>query len=200
MQRFVIGNPLPFVVPQSIAPVLIQTGYGEREGQAPRALDLHQPLGTVVAGGIKHALVAAFLAKHYGGVVGVPLDGRPLDTITTTDHHSLVTAFLTAYYSSTGDAGQSLTEPARTITTKDRLGLVTIEGSRYTITDIGLRMLAPHELLRAQFGRFAANYDLGAATTKTDKVRLIGNSVAPEVAEALVAANCPRVRLLEAAE
>lgn len=51
-----------------VAPTLVQTGYGEREGQAPRCLDLRKPLGTVVAGGGKHALVAAFLAKHYGGV------------------------------------------------------------------------------------------------------------------------------------
>ncbi|PAV93865.1 hypothetical protein WR25_17044 [Diploscapter pachys] len=45
-----------------IAPVLVQTGYGEREGQAPRALDLQQPLGTIVAGGVKHAVAAPHLA------------------------------------------------------------------------------------------------------------------------------------------
>lgn len=45
---------------------------------------------------------------------------------------------------------------------------------------------------RAQFGRFADAYDLSAARTKAGKVRLIGNSVCPEVAEALVRANLPR--------
>ncbi len=50
----------------------------------------------------------------------------------------------------------------------------------------------PHELLCAQFGRFAEGYDLSAATTKAAKVRLIGNSVCPEVAEAVVAANVPK--------
>lgn len=49
----------------------------------------------------------------------------------------------------------------------------------------------PRELLRAQFGRFAADYDLSAAETQEDAVRLIGNSVCPEVAEAIVAANAP---------
>jgi DNA (cytosine-5)-methyltransferase 1 len=264
IKRFVLSNPRPFIVkvnhggmearhesldaPVStvtatsrghalVAPTLIQTSYGEREGQRPRYLDLHQPLGTVVAGGTKHALVAAFLAKHYSGVVGVPFDGRPLDTVTAADHHSLsvaclakfrgtdpvqlgsgsveeplptisaggihsaeVRAFLTAYYSGTGDAGQDVTDPTRTITTKDRLGLVTVEGVDYCITDIGMRMLEPHELLRAQFGMFAARYDLSAAKTKTDQVRLIGNSVAPEVAEAVVRANLPPLRLQEAAE
>lgn len=205
-----------------VAPTLVQTGYGERKGQRPRSLDLHEPLGTVVAGGAKHALVAAFLAKHFGGVVGVPFDGRPLDTVTTQDHHALVTstlvklrgecggadvaqpmptvtaggnhvaevrAFLTAYYGSKGEAGQSLHDPMRTVVTKDRLGLVLVGGIEHQIVDIGMRMLEPHELLRAQFGRFAATYDLSAAKTKTAKVRLIGNSVCPEAAEAVVRAN-----------
>ncbi len=263
IRRFVVGSSSPFIVkvnhggleprgesldaPLStvtahsrgqalVVPTLIQTGYGEAEGQAPRSLDLHKPIGTLVAGGRKHGLVTAFLAKHFGGVVGVPLDGRPLDTVTATDHHSLVAcclatfrgtnpsqpgsasideplntisaggihaaevrAFLTAYYSGPGDKGQSLLDPSRTITTKDRLGLVTVEGVDYQITDIGMRMLEPEELLRAQFGRFASAYDLSAARTKTDKVRLIGNSVCPEVAEALVAANVPREELREVA-
>lgn len=211
-----------------VSPTLVQTGYGERPGQRPRSLDLHEPLGTVVGGGAKHALVAAFLAKHYGdpgrssgggAVIGQELSA-PLGTVTARDHHSLaaatlvklrgecagadlreplptvtaggthlaeVRAFLAAYYSA--DAGQALDEPMRTVTSRHRLGLVTVEGVEHVITDIGLRMLEPHELLRAQFGRFAAAYDLGAATSKAAKVRLIGNSVCPEVAEALVGAN-----------
>lgn len=205
IRRFVLSGK-PFVVPvagQLAAPALIQTSYGEREGQRPRVLDLHQPLGTIVAGGIKHSLVAAFLVKHFKGVVGVPFDGRPLDTVTTWDHHSLavaqlspgvshaaeVRAFLTAYYGSIDDHGQALTDPTRTIPTKDRFALVTVQGVEYAIEDIGMRMLSPEELLRAQFGSFAATYDLTRATTKEDKVRLIGNSVCPEVARALVAAN-----------
>jgi DNA (cytosine-5)-methyltransferase 1 len=39
------------------SPTLIQTGYGERPGQAPRVPGLDKPLGTMVAGGVKHALV-----------------------------------------------------------------------------------------------------------------------------------------------
>ncbi|VVE79326.1 DNA cytosine methyltransferase [Pandoraea sputorum] len=75
---------------------LVQTGYGERAGQAPRAPGLDKPLGTVVAGGAKHALVGAFLAKHYGGHydgAGVGL-GEPASTITTSDHHALVTSHM----------------------------------------------------------------------------------------------------------
>lgn len=209
-----------------VAPTMVQTSYGERKGQRPRYLNLHQPLGTVVAQGQKHALVSAYLAKHFGGVVGIPLTG-PTSTVTTQDHHALVAAnlvklrgecvgspldepaptitaggnhiaevraFLTAYYGSDGSPGhgQDPRQPMRTLTTKARLGLVTVSGIDYQIVDIGMRMLEPHELLRAQFGRFAEGYDLSAAVTKTAKVRLIGNSVCPEVAEAVVAANLPR--------
>lgn len=101
-------------------------------------------------------------------------------------HVAEVRAFLTAYY---GTGGQELLEPLRTATARHRLGLVTVEGNEYQIVDIGMRMLEPHELLRAQFGTYAETYDLSAARTKSAKVRLIGNSVCPEVAEALVRAN-----------
>lgn len=49
------------------AAMLVQMSYGERKGQAPRALDLGQPLGTVVAGGQKHGLTTAFMVQANGG-------------------------------------------------------------------------------------------------------------------------------------
>lgn len=66
-----------------VAPTLVQTGYGERPGQSPRTLDLHKPLGTVV-NGQKHAVVSAFLAKHFTGVVGSDLQD-PIATVTSVD-------------------------------------------------------------------------------------------------------------------
>lgn len=247
IRRFVLENPRPFVIKVNhgkreargedlqeplttitatqrghalVAPTLVQMGYGEREGQAARVPGVDKPLGTVVAGGGKHALVSAFLSKHFGGVVGQQVE-QPASTITAKDHHSLaaatlvrfnhddtaatadapmptvtaggnhvaeVRAFLTAFYGS-GSVGQRADDPLRTVTAKHRLGLVTIEGSDYQIVDIGMRMLEPHELLAAQFGRFAEDYDLSAARTKAAKVRLIGNSVCPEMAEAVVRSN-----------
>jgi DNA (cytosine-5)-methyltransferase 1 len=238
IRRFVIETRAPFVVsmPSGLAVATIQqSGFGERPGQAARVPGIDVPLGTIMAGGQKHALVAAFLAKHFGdplrkdGTGGAVLGSElrnPMGTVTARDHHSLaaltlahfrgtdeqhpgctdprapmptisaqgthvaeVRAYLTAYYSSKSDAGQQLGLPLRTVTTKDRLGLVTVAGVDYQIVDIGFRMLAPHELLRAQFGRFAADYDMSQAKKSADKVRLIGNSVCPEVAEALVRAN-----------
>lgn len=174
-----------------IAPTLIQTGYGERDGQAPRALDIEQPLGTVVAGGAKHALVSAFLARHYGGHEN---DGaavtRPLHTVTCQDHHALVTAFLVSYYGTGGPL--SVVDPLDTVTTRDRFGLVAIEGAVYEIADIGMRMLQPRELFSAQ--GFPSSYEIapllnGKPLTKTQQIELAGNSVCPDVAQALVRAN-----------
>ncbi|EMC3958136.1 TPA: DNA cytosine methyltransferase [Pseudomonas aeruginosa] len=63
-------------------PSLIQVGYGERDGQSPRVPGLDKPLGTVVAGGIKHALASAHLVKFRFDAAGVPVD-EPMPTITS---------------------------------------------------------------------------------------------------------------------
>ncbi|TKA91934.1 DNA cytosine methyltransferase [Guyparkeria sp. SB14A] len=155
-------------------------------------------------------VVSAFLAKHYTGVVGDDLR-KPLPTITATDHNApvaaklspaggdigradKVAAFLAPYYGSgSGETGRDLRTPAPTITTKDRLQLVTvkIDGEQYVITDIGMRMLQPHELAMAQ--GFPASYRFdranGKPVPKYVQVRLIGNSVCPPLARAIVEAN-----------
>jgi DNA (cytosine-5)-methyltransferase 1 len=201
LRTITAGSRSPFAL---VAPTLIQTGYGEREGQAPRSLDLGAPMGTLVAGGVKQALVSAFLAKHYGGneSPGSSL-AKPFDTITCKDHHSLVTvahgrdrrpqvrAFLTKYYGASH--GQSLAEPLHTITTLPRFGLVTVDGEDFEIVDIGMRMLAPRELFRGQ--GFPDSYVIdpifnGRPLTGTAQVRMCGNSVSPVISRALVAANC----------
>ncbi|WP_396180005.1 DNA cytosine methyltransferase [Flavobacterium sp.] len=148
------------------------------------------PLSTISAGGQHHALVAAFLAKHYTGVIGQDLR-KPIGTVTATDHHSLVQAFLIKFYGS-GGQWSGLNEPMHTLPARDRMGLVTVAGEQYRIADIGLRMLQPHELAKAQ--GFGPNYILdapihGRRLPKHAQVRMIGNSVCPDLAAALVRAN-----------
>lgn len=220
-----IGEPLSTITSKAehmlASPTLVQTGYGERAGQAPRVPGLHKPLGTTVDGQ-KHALVAAFLAKHYGGVVGTPLDER-IGTVTTVDHHSLVTshlmtnttghpgaradeplrtittgghhaevrALLTKFYGQ-GGQDQDLRDPLHTIPTHDRFALVTVAGEIYAIADVGMRMLQPRELYRAQ--GFPDSYVIergadGRVLSKAAQVRMCGNSVSPPIARAIVAAN-----------
>lgn len=151
------------------------------------------PVGTVTAGGGgKTLLSAAHLVKLRGSC----RDGQPLDapapTITAGGTHAaLVHAFLLKYYGA--DQDPRLESPLHTITTKDRFGLVTVtvEGEPYYIADIGLRMLQPRELFRAQ--GFSDDYVIehadGRPLTKTAQVRMCGNSVCPPMAAALVRAN-----------
>lgn len=224
LHRYVIDDPDPFIAPnEAIAPFLVETRNGERQGQTPRTRDIRRPLGTVTAKGSQGALVSAFIAKHYGGVVGHEVT-RPLGTITATDHHSvvaahvtkfygtsigagcdeplptitgqgnhagLVSAFLCAYYGSEKD-GQALTSPLRTVTTRDRMGLVTVQlrGETYVVVDIAMRMLQPRELARAM--GWPDDYKLTG--TKKEKVARIGNGVAREPAAALLEANLRGVR------
>ena len=95
-----------------------------------------------------------------------------------------------------------LREPLHTVTTKDRFGLVTVEGEDYLISDIGMRMLQPRELYRAQ--GFPDSYVIdrgadGVVLPKSAQVRMCGNSVCPPVAAALVRANYAEQQLQRAA-
>jgi DNA (cytosine-5)-methyltransferase 1 len=104
-----------------IVPTLVQTGYGERDGQAPRALDIDKPLGTIVAGGVKHALATAFVAqqnndsRRIGGVNPGRGADEPLSTVTATGaQQSPVTAFIARQFGTS--TGHPIDEPLGTTT------------------------------------------------------------------------------------
>ena len=174
------------------------------------ARDLKDPLHTISAGGTHHGLMTAFLERQFGASVGQALD-EPAPTITAGGggKSSLVelqlsaeveagalrvAAFLISYYG-TSNAGD-IAAPAPTITTRDRLALVTmtIKGTPYVIVDICLRMLQPAELYKAQ--GFPTDYIInhgadGKPFTKTQQVHMCGNSVSPPPMAALARANDP---------
>ena len=174
------------------------------------ARDLNDPLHTISAGGTHHGLMTAFLERQFGASVGQALDD-PAPTITAGGggKSSLVelqlspevetgalrvAAFLISYYGTENVSGAN--EPAPTITTRDRLALVTvtIKGTPYVIVDICLRMLQPAELYKAQ--GFPADYIIshgadGKPFTKTQQVHMCGNSVSPPPMAALARANDP---------
>jgi DNA (cytosine-5)-methyltransferase 1 len=143
---------------------------------------LNKPSPTVTA--IDHnALVAAHLTKFYGTNTGSDMS-QPMPTITGQGQHiGEVRAFLVKYYGT--NIGSSLKKPMHTVTGKHRFGLVTIAGQEYRIADIGLRMLTPRELARAQ--GLPDDYVLSGTKTKQDA--MIGNSVCPVLAKVLVEAN-----------
>ena len=174
------------------------------------ARDLNDPLHTVSAGGQHHGLVSAFMERAFGASVGQGLE-EPAPTITaggggksslvsltlSPEHEAgalRVAAFLISYYGTENIS--ACDSPAPTITTKDRLAMVTVmvKGTPYVIVDICLRMLKPSELYKAQ--GFPADYIIshgadGKPFTKTQQVHMCGNSVSPPPMAALARANDP---------
>lgn len=130
-------------------------------------------------------------------------DGRdirePIPTITAGDgHFGEVRAFLVKYYGQ--GTGQDIKEPLDTVTSRDRFGLVTIEGVDYQIVDIGLRMLEPRELYGCQ--GFPDDYIIdhdytGKTYPRSEQVRRCGNAVCPPIPAALVRANLPDLCVAE---
>lgn len=173
-----------------VTSVLVNTANSKTTGRGPNAWETETPLRTVTSSG-GQALVTSNLIKLRGtSKEGQSVD-EPLHTISAQGtHHAEVRAFLVKYYGT--DQDPQLGEPLHTVTTKDRFGLVTVHGQQYQIVDIGLRMLTPRELFRAQ--GFDDSYQIerggdGRVLTKTAQVRMCGNSVCPPMARAYVAAN-----------
>lgn len=168
-----------------------------------------EPLTTVTNTGSQQRLVTASLATLRRNCVGRPVDDLVPTMTAGAEHHALVeyklspehedgalrvAAFLISYYGTENIS--ACDAPAPTVTTKDRLGLVTVfvKGTPYVIVDICLRMLQPHELYRAQ--GFPASYIIdkgadGKTFTKTQQVHMCGNSVSPPPMAALARANDP---------
>ncbi|RDW14403.1 DNA cytosine methyltransferase [Paracoccus thiocyanatus] len=232
-----------------IAATMVHVGNGERAGQKPRALDVCAPLNTVVAGGVKHYPVSAFLAQQNGGPRMDAHAGHdlrdPISTIAASgSHQTPVAAFFAKYYG-TGD-GARTDGPMHTITVKDRMAhmqaelaappfapehhararqvaeflrehgawdggefvTLEVEGVTCVVIDIGMRMLTPRELFRAQ--GFPDDYVIEGVWREDEagewrwqpfakdvQVSCCGNSVCPPIAAAIVGANCRHIAIEE---
>lgn len=90
--KYTIKNEKPFF--------LVPTGYGERDGQAPRTHDPDKPLSTVVST-VKQNLATPIVAPfiHQGKFQNAPQSAeRPLTTITSVGAHELAAANLVSYH------------------------------------------------------------------------------------------------------
>lgn len=170
--------------------------FTQPDGRSHPGLAADVPTGTVTARdhhsvvqvqlglpGVAPDATASFVSQFNGRSVGAEA-GAPLPTTTGRNHLAEVRAFLVKYYGSDGSA---------TSQQQSLFGLVVIAGVEYQITGIGMRMLLPEELFRAQ--SFPRGYVLaapfkGRTLNKTEQIELAGNSVCPVLAEALVRANC----------
>jgi len=196
MDRYVINTNNPFIVPSFITE--------HANGSNQRNMPSDEPLRTICAQvkGGHFALVAASFVTYYGAKKkDVEFRGfSPKDLVptqTSENRFALVYAFLVKYYGNDKD-GVKLDAPMHTVTVRDRFGLVTVSGQDYKINDIGMRMLTPRELYRAQ--GFPNQYIIspiynGKTLTKTAQVRMCGNSVSPVLAKALVEANYNQVSI-----
>ena len=173
IMRYVVDRP-PYLVPVSPGP----GGHGHqvaafiaRHFGGMTAKSITEPYPTITSKGCQNQLVMAHMA--------------PCDQADDRPSADAVAAFVVRYYSS-GGQWSSLHHALHTIPTKGRFGLVTcqLQGTPWAITDIGMRMLIPRELARAQ--GFPDDYVLTG--TITEQIARIGNSVCPVVAQAVVAA------------
>lgn len=144
-----------------IVPTLVQTGYGEREGQAPRALDINKPLGTIVAGGVKHAVATAFVAQN--NYLEPGHDARePLSTIVGKGStQSPVTAFIARQFGTS--TGHAIDEPLGTTTAGwNKSQLVAPFFSKYYGTGDGARHDEPCHTITVndRFGHVETSIDV----------------------------------------
>lgn len=185
-----------------VAAFLAQHNDGPRnQNNSGRAAS--EPVSTITGRGTQQAVVTSHLLK----LRGTAKDGQPvtdpMPTLTAGGLHvGEVRAFLLKYYGNETE-GHDLTAPLGTVTTKDRFGLVTVHGQTYQIADIGMRMLAEHELYAAQgFLQVRPDYNIrpvinGKRMTKTASIARCGNSVSPPPAIALVRLNAPMFSILQ---
>lgn len=160
---------------------LEQANGGGPNGNPARARGADEPVSAITASGSQQRLVTADLSH-----LSPEAEAGALR----------VAAFLINYYGN--GTARDLGAPLDTVTTRDRLALVTvtIRGTPYVIVDIHLRMLRPHELYRAQ--GFPQDYIHtrtadGSPLTITAQVRMVGNSVSPPPLRALAEANLDQV-------
>lgn len=175
------------------------------------------PVSTILQSGSHQNLVTSHLVKLRGTCADGQMVDQPMPTLMAGGTHvGEVRAFLVKYYGNEQD-GHEIDKPIGTLTTADRFGLVTvtIAGEEYVIVDIGMRMLTPREMARAQgFPETTIIAPVCDYETETgairhgplpirNQVKLIGNVVTPNMSEDLVASNYVRRRgaaVLEAAE
>lgn len=216
IRKFILENQNPYIVKDNRALAFIIQYHSETKRGDARENGLNEPIKTLDTSN-RYGLVTAFITKFYKTGVGQPCT-LPLHTITTSaGHFGVVSAYMIKFYNNPETNNQSIDRPLGTITTADRFGLVSaflekyygeeqlgimveINGEKYIIADIFLRMLNPEELKVMQ--GFPKDYIIDRdyhwnKYPKTEQVKRIGNSVAPIMAKAIVEANCPYLKVGE---
>ena len=214
-----INEPLPTVTQKHgfgvVAPLLIQY-HSETTQNSVRGQQVSEPVQTIDTSN-RYGLVMSYITKFYKSGTGQGMV-EPIHTITTSPGHfgtvsvltidwkelqaagideetaqkcTWVSQFIMTYYGC--GTGQDLRMPINTIMSKDRFALLTVIGNEYVILDIFLRMLTAEELKLGQ--GFPKDYIIDRdylwhVYPAAERVKRIGNSVVPIMAQKLVEANC----------
>ena len=112
LKKFVVDNPKPYVVNGDTS--FVSTFYGGAIGATARGNKLDAPVGTITAGGSRHALVTAFIAQHNLGVTGRKADA-PMSTVTATGSQQQLVATHVMKMRN-GNIGHKTDSPLHTVT------------------------------------------------------------------------------------
>lgn len=162
-------------------------------GHAGGAAD--SPVHTVTTGN-HHAVVASHLVKLRGTCRDGQRTDEPAPTITAGGLHVGEVQTTLAVDEYDEQRAQQALAFLKEYCGADSTGLVEIGGVTYRIVDIGMRMLQPRELYRAQGfpDWYVIEHDFrGVKYAKDKQVARCGNAVPPQFAEALVRANLPEL-------
>lgn len=174
------------------------------KGSDRRASSVERPAHAATSQGQHHGVVLPFLHAYYGSEeTGFTVEDS-IRTATTKDRFGLAQAEVdqAPLTDAQLDSARKVAAFLRKYGCWDDREFVTltIRGVQYIIIDIGMRMLTPRELARAQGFResyiLAAPYN-GGFLTETDQRHKIGNSVCPDMAYVLFRHNYrPKPRLV----
>lgn len=191
-----VEEPLPTVTAddhnQLMGSYLVKYYSGEKQVQS-----VETPLGTVMTEP-KFYLVAPHIVTWRNHMDGQTVK-EPLSTITTKEHHAVISAYLTKLTGKEKNLGywkeirEMLNKYAGYKIAEDEILIIEIDKVQYFISDISMRMLEPRELAKAQ--GFPDDYVLQVtgSYSKSAQIARIGNSVCPVMAEVLVRANLPEL-------
>jgi DNA (cytosine-5)-methyltransferase 1 len=204
VKRYVIGSPTPFLVPLTHAgerkcpaiddpmPTITSAHRGELALVSPHIAELchggdgtwsdgrvrhmNQTLRTIHSGGGNHAIVSAFMAKHFGGVVGTPID-TPAPTATQIATQNQIVATCLARFNHGEKQWAPVTEP---------LGTVTSQGNKFALV---------YAFLMKYFGTAigADCRDPAPTATSRDRFSVVSIEVAPGISEPAIAIDVPSV-------
>lgn len=193
-----IETPMPTVTGidhNALVAVNLSCRYGN--GNDGRGSDINKPTPTVTATDHNYLMESHLcILRNNMGCESVQ---NLMPTITAKQHESLINTYLckideNSYLGNWDKVRNLLNNYAGYNIKTDEILILEINGAQYFISDVGMRMLKPYELMLAQ--GFPKDYVLdiepciGKKYSTAKQIARMGNAVCPPVATALIRANC----------